>query len=202
MNIANQIIQAAFDLFMKYGVRSVSMDDLANQLGMSKKTIYGAFESKETLIQKVINRHLQSDQKNIQHITANANDAIEEMFAISQHVLQSIMQIKPSLIFDLKKFYPMCWELIEKEHFAFIKNTIEQNIVRGQAEGLYRQEINADIIAKLYVGKSNSIVNPEIFPITEYDLAALIKEMWTYHLNGIVSEAGKAKLKSIPFYSL
>lgn len=201
MQVTDHIIHTAFSMFMKFGVRSVSMDDLAQDMGMSKKTIYSVFPSKESLISKVILRHIQNDQKEIMAIRAEAGDAIEEIWHISQHVLKFLSQIKPSLIFDLKKFYPQCWALIEKQHFDFIKETIETNIIRGQKEGLYRHDINADIVAKLYVGKSNIIVNPDIFPPEKYDLYELIREMGKHHLHGIVSSSGQSRLATIPFYS-
>jgi AcrR family transcriptional regulator len=201
MCLSDHILQSAFSMFMKFGVRSVSMDDLAQDLGMSKKTIYSVFPSKETLISVVILNHLKNDEKQIKAITTEASDAIEEILKISQHVMKFLTQIQPSLIFDLKKFYPNCWALIEKQHFHFIKETIEANILRGQKEGLYRADLHADIVAKLYVGKSNILVNPEVFPIEQYDLFALIREMGKYHLYGIASAEGRAKLASIPFYS-
>lgn len=201
MQVTDHILQTAFSMFMKFGVRSVSMDDLAQDMGMSKKTIYNVFPSKESLISKVILKHLQQDEKEILAIRENAADAIEEIWQISQHVLKFLSQIKPSLIFDLKKFYPQCWALIEKQHFHFIKETIEANLLRGQKEGLYRPDINADIVAKLYVGKSNIIVDPDIFPPENYDLYELIREMGRYHLHGITSPLGQTRLASIPFYS-
>lgn len=201
IKISDQILQAAFSLFMKYGVRSVSMDDLANDLGMSKKTIYNAFPSKEDLINRVIKIHLDRDEKEITKIIRESDDAIEEMVAISNHVLQFLMQIKPSLIFDLKKFYPSCWDLIEKRHFYFVRQTIRKNIERGQHENLYRQDINPDILSKIYVSLSNAVINPDIFPLSEYDILDLIKETLQYHLHGIVSVTGKEKLQTKSIYS-
>lgn len=202
MRISDQILHAAFSLFMKYGVRSVSMDDLANALGMSKKTIYGAFSSKEDLIARVIKVHLDQDEAAITRIMEESDDAVDEMLAISNHVLQFLMQIKPSLIFDLKKFYPGCWDLIETQHFTFIKGTIQKNIERGQKEHLYRADINPDILSRMYVALSNAVINPDIFPLSEFEILDLIKETLRYHLHGIVSEAGIAKLKSKPIYSM
>ena len=201
IKISDQILQAAFSLFMKYGVRSVSMDDLANDLGMSKKTIYNTFPSKEDLIIRVIKIHLDRDEKEITKIIRESGDAIEEMVAISNHVLQFLMQIKPSLIFDLKKFYPSCWDLIEKRHFSFVRQTIRKNIERGQAEHLYRKDINPDILSKIYVSLSNAVINPDVFPLSEYDILDLIKETLQYHLHGIVSVAGKEKLQTKSIYS-
>ncbi|MBK8621189.1 MAG: TetR/AcrR family transcriptional regulator [Saprospiraceae bacterium] len=194
MTLSENIIHAAFKLFMKYGVRSVSMDDLANVLGMSKKTIYCEFDSKQSLIDKVIKIHLKNDEEKIKEIINNSANALDEMIGISQHVIQFLMQIKPSLIFDLKKFYPQCWDLIEQQHFNFIKTTIEQNVIRGQKEGLYRDDVHPGIISRLYVAKSNTIVNQDIFPLTEFDLPDLFRQLEMYHLFGIVSEEGKKLL--------
>ncbi|MFZ1704289.1 MAG: TetR/AcrR family transcriptional regulator [Saprospiraceae bacterium] len=201
MKIGDNILGAAFELFMKYGVRSVSMDDIANVLGVSKKTIYTKIDSKENLIKKVIRIHLLQDEKEIRKITNESTDAIDEIHAISKHVMQFLMQIKPSLIFDLKKYYPDCWTLIEGQHFSFIRETIQNNIVRGQNENLYRNDLDPFVIAKLYVAKSNTIVNQEIFPISEFDLISLMKQLENYHLHGIVSENGRKKLSSLSIYN-
>lgn len=193
------IWQTALDLFMKYGVKSVSMDDLCRTLGISKKTIYTFINNKEELVVKVIQKHLNQNEKEISEIISHSADALDEMVSITRHVLVFLRKIQPSLIFDLKKYHPQVWKLIETQHFSFIENVIYNNIQRGIREGLYRSDIDAKIIARLYVTKSTNIVNEDYFPLTEFDRQKLVIQMLLYHLYGLVSDTGREKMKNIQF---
>ncbi|MBK8820351.1 MAG: TetR/AcrR family transcriptional regulator [Saprospiraceae bacterium] len=190
---------AAFELFIKYGVKSVSMDDIADKLGISKKTIYAEIPSKEILIERVLTAHLRQDEEEVNQIILTSSNALDEILGISRHVLQFLMMINPVLIYDLKKYYPECWSLVENQHFTFIRDLIYNNVVRGINEKLYREDLDPMIIAKLYITLSNTMVNPEIFPVTQFDLLNILKQIQRYHLHGIVSDDGRKILSSISF---
>lgn len=113
------------------------------------------------------------------------------MVRITRHILAFISSMTPSIIYDLKKYHPQAWNKIEKEHFSFIQQTIYNNLIRGQKEGLYRKDFDPHIIAMLYVNKSHAIVDEERFPLDSFDKIKLVKEMIFYHLHGIVSDKGK-----------
>jgi TetR/AcrR family transcriptional regulator, cholesterol catabolism regulator len=199
MSSKDLIWETALELFMKYGIKSVSMDDLAKTLGMSKKTIYTFISNKEDLVNKVLSKHIKKDEEAILEIINASDDALDAMVSITKHVLLFLRKIKPSLIFDLKKYHPAGWQMIETQHFRFIEDVIRNNILRGISEKLYREDADPEIIAKLYVAKSRYLVDEDYFPLTEYDRAGLLIQMIMYHLNGIVSDNGKEKLKSIQF---
>ncbi len=190
MNIKDTLFTAAFELFLKYGIKSVSMDDISKKLGISKKTIYTFVANKESLISDIVTRHVESDEKEILKIKETSKDAIDEMVNISQHVLSFLCDMTPSLVFDLKKYHPELWHKIENQHFLFIENTIRNNLIRGQKEGLYRKNFDANIVSKLYVAKSNCIVDIDHFPINVFDRVTLFKEMISYHLHGVLSVEG------------
>ncbi len=166
------------------------MDDISRKLGVSKKTIYACVENKESLISDIVDNHIASDELEIIKITNKSIDAIDEMVNISQHILTFLCDMTPSLVFDLKKYHPELWAKVEKQHFTFIENTIHNNLVRGQKEGLYRKNFDAKIVSKLYVAKSNCIVDADNFPIATYNRVTLFKEMISYHLHGVVSPEG------------
>lgn len=190
MNVKDSLLNAAFELFLKYGIKSVSMDDISRKLGISKKTIYGCIANKESLISDIVENHLESDEREILKIQSRSSDAIEEMVNISQHILTFLCDMTPSLVFDLKKYHPELWNRIEKQHFKFIENTIHNNLVRGQKEGLYRTNFDAKIVSKLYVVKSNCIVDTDNFPVATFDRVTLFKQLVSYHIHGIVSPEG------------
>lgn len=197
MNIKDKIFLTTFDLFLKYGVKSVSMDDICRKLGISKKTIYTVIENKKDLIEKIIKLHLEKDQEDIEEITKSADTAVDEMCKIGRHVIKFLREMKPSLIYDLQKYYPQAWDMIEDQHYNFIYRTIKANLERGQDEGLYLSSFDAEIIAKLYVEKTHCIADEEHFPSMEYTRPQLFEELFMYHMRGISSEKGLKLLKDI-----
>ena len=129
MGEKSKILDSATELFMKYGVKSVSMDDISRGLGVSKKTIYTFIENKKDLIFQVVGQFITADEIAIQQLRLDAVDAIDEMILIAKHVLQFLRKVKPSLAYDLKKYYPESWQTIEVEHFDYIKKHIWFTIV-------------------------------------------------------------------------
>lgn len=200
MNIQDTLLKSAFELFLKYGIKSVSMDDISKNLGISKKTIYTFVENKEELINNVVETHLKQDQIDIATITENSTDAIDEMVSITKHILGFLRKMTPSLIYDLKKYHHGVWTKIESKHFIFIQDVINKNLIRGQQEGVYRQDLDATIISKLYVLQSNTITDEDQFPLATFNRVVLFQEMIRYHLHGIVSDLGRQKLNIISLY--
>jgi len=191
MKNKSSLFVSARDMFLKYGVKSVSMDDIAGILGISKKTIYQAVSNKKELIQAVIETHVEEEHAAIKIITADAQNAVEEMVVIAQHVLKSMKAMNPSLTYDLKKFYPTTWNYVENHHFSHIEKVIQKNLERGKKEELYRSEIKEDILCKMYIGMAQLIVNGHIFSYKKYELSTLFENFIDYHLNGIMNENGK-----------
>ncbi|MFZ1748834.1 MAG: TetR/AcrR family transcriptional regulator [Saprospiraceae bacterium] len=199
MNLKDTLLATSFELFLKYGIKSVSMDDISKKLGISKKTIYGCVDTKENLIIDIIEKHIHRDQTDILKILKSSEDAVAEMVNITRHVLIFLRKMTPSLIYDLKKYHPHAWHKMETSHIEFIQQTIFTNLVRGQKEGLYRNDFDPLIISMLYVHKSMTITDQDKFPLDKFERVNLFKEMVTYHLHGIVSEEGRDKLVKSDF---
>lgn len=197
MDIKEKIFNTTFDLFLKYGVKSVSMDDICRKLGISKKTIYTVIENKKDLIEKIIQLHIQKDEDDIRQLTKSSDSAVDEMCKIGRHVIKFLRAMKPSLIYDLQKYYPQAWNMIEDQHYGFIYQTIKANLERGQREGLYLNSFDAKIIAKLYVEKTHCIADEEHFPSSEFTRPQLFEQLFMYHMRGISSEKGLKSLESI-----
>jgi AcrR family transcriptional regulator len=193
MNYKEEILKKTFDLVMKYGIKSVSMDDISQSIGISKKTIYQYFENKRALISEVIDDHIQKDEKDILAIVAKSQNAINEIIEIARHMLSFLKVMSPSMIYDTKKYYPKQWEKVEREHFGFIRKIIKSNIERGQKEGLYNEDINAEIISRIYVKQSLAIADETTFPSNEYNRGELYKTLITYHIRGLMTEKGRKK---------
>ncbi len=180
--------------FMMYGIRSVSMDDLANKLGMSKKTLYQHFSNKKDLVLQSLTRHIKLRENLIHEISRTATDAIDEMSQIAESTVIQFRQIKPTLTHDLQKYYRDIWETVVLGHSNFIQKCIEANIVKGLEEGYYRPGTDADIVSKLYVAASLSLVDENYFSLHLYQRETLIRQFILYHLHGILSEKGRKHL--------
>lgn len=182
---------------MKYGIRSVTMDDIASQCGVSKKTLYQYFENKTELVDMLIRQFVEQDQARCTEIREESSSAIEEMLHIVSHVKDFVKRMSPSLIFDLKKYYKAQWKYVENEHFSFISDIIRQNILRGKEEQVYRQDTNEEVMARLYLYTTLGINNEQIFPSSEYSKSELFEIVIINHLRSLVSDNGAIHLKEI-----
>jgi len=194
-DIKAAILRKAESLFMRFGLKSISMDDVTRELGISKKTLYQYFESKEALVMRIIRQHQQEEAEAIRNIKLDAADAIAEMLSIARHVILRYQHMSPSTLYDLKKYYPEAWKLVEHIQREFIYKEVKANLDRGIAEGLYRTDFNADILARIYVGSSTLLMDEQQFPSAEYHWEALYREFIYYHLRGIAAEQGRALLQ-------
>ncbi len=185
-----QILEASSQLLMKHGIKSVSMDDLARHLGMSKKTIYQYFENKEALVEAIVYCQVQKEKDEVENILANSENAIDQMQQISRMALRTLGQVSSGTMFDLQKYYRKQWLAISELHKSFISTVIEQNINRGIEEGIYRPEIDAAIIARLYAEIAFSIVNDDVFSMENFSMPDVYRQAFQYHINGILSLKG------------
>jgi len=182
---------------MSYGLRSVSMDDISRELGISKKTLYQHVGNKEDLVRQVIQKFIGIQHEVIRSIIKESTDAIEEYIDLSRHFLSTIRQMKPTITYDLQKYYKTSWDIVTKDHFKFLQSVIQKNVERGITQELYRDNINADIIAKLYISKNHAIADESLFPLQKYNMDELLIEFVRYHLHGISSTKGIKRMKTI-----
>lgn len=184
------IINNARTLFMKYGIKSITMDDLARSLGVSKKTIYREVDNKEDLIRKVICMEMQESKADMEGVRNDSRDAIEEMVKMAKLIIQKTRSISPTTYYDLQKYYRNVWHQLEEMRVEYIYSKIRGNIEWGIEEGLYRKDVNAEIIAKLYIHKTRLMTDEEIFSLERYQRDELILQFISYHLHGIMSMKG------------
>lgn len=195
--VGHKILREAFKLFMKYGIRSVSMDDLSRHLGISKKTVYQHIDSKDDLIAQVVDSHLAEEEGTAMELFDTTLHAIDFIIKITAHELDFFRNMAPSMLYDLQKYYPEHWRKITKNHQTFVQDIIKKNIQRGIDQGLYRPELNPDILSRLYVEMSFSIMNEEVFPQEQYEKAILFKEVINYHMRSIVTPVGLKLIEAL-----
>lgn len=189
-----KILSSAHSLFLKYGIKSVSMDDIARLLGISKKTIYNFVTNKKGLVHSVVSAFIAEEESACSKITKSSPNAVAEMISIAQHVQGTLKTMKPSLTYDLKKYHPNTWKLIAQDHFDFVENHIKENIKRGIKEGFYRPEIRLDIVPKLFVSISKMIADGEISSQSNLTQSELYESAMFYHMHGIMNTKGRKEL--------
>lgn len=194
---AENILNKTYELFFSYGIKSVSMDDISRELGISKKTIYTHFENKRALVKSTVDHFTKLEEAAISNIHQNASSALEEMFMITEYVLGFLRHMKPSVTYDLQKYYKTIFETSMKQHFEFIEETIISNLNKGIQEGVYRADINTDIIAKLYIANGRVIIDERSFPSKIYPKPEVFFEFISYHLHGIIE---KTSIKQLDKY--
>jgi len=194
------ILDYTVNQMMKLGIKAVSMDDLSKSLGMSKKTLYDHVDSKHELIEKAILRHLSLEKQVIDEIHKRSVDAIDEMAQIAEHTVVHFQQISPVLIHDFQKYYKDIWAYVVDHQTQYFFEKIESNINRGIREGFYRTDLDAEIVTKLYVSKSFSLVDETLFAPHKYSREHLIKQHILYHLHGILTSNGRKHMHD--FHSL
>lgn len=201
MDKKEQIIMQVFELFMRYGIKSMSMDDIALQMGMSKKTLYQYFASKDDLVNAVLEKHLEMDQCKVKSLISSKNNAIDDLMHIATTVNDTLKQINPSIHYDLEKYHPQAWKKFGDYKRNFIQENIKQNILKGIKEELYRSDINVDIVAALYVSKADIVFDASVFPPDKYAFNQVYLEMMKQHIRGIATSKGlkyfEKKLKQI-----
>jgi AcrR family transcriptional regulator len=192
----NRVLSGAEGLFMRYGIKSVTMDDVARELGVSKKTLYLHVDNKADLIRKIIVAHISAEKAAMAEIVKSSDDAIDEMMKVARYMLRLLRQISPNLIYDLRKYHSDSWTLLESLHKGYMYDLIRGNLERGVSQGLYRADLDPDIIARLYVGKTRVVVDEDIFPLDTYKREHLYAISMEYHIRGVASSRGLERLTS------
>ncbi len=184
------ILLKAREMYMKYGIKSISMDDVAAELGISKKTLYQYVTDKDDLVGKFVDNEISLRQEEICKCFKVSDNAIEELFEISIFMNKLMKDQNPATEHDLKKYYPHHYEKTVKTRREGIYSYIILNLKKGKKEGLYRQELNEEIIAKLYLSRVENIHQNDMFTIEEFTSIKLFLEILTYHVRGIATEKG------------
>ncbi len=186
-----EIALKAGEMFMRYGIKSVSMDDLAREMGVSKKTIYTHFTDKNVLVEFVVERHIERIQNSCENLFISCENAIQELFQVINNAAQEMNSIHPSVIFDLQKFHANAWNVIYEHERNFMLPFIERNIERGRSEGLYRNDFDASVVAQIYVTVNDSIFKRTILGSEHTPLVQIFNESLRFILFGMATPKGK-----------
>lgn len=190
MEVQERIKQKADELFRRYGIRSVTMDEIASQLGMSKKTIYQYCADKDQLVDDVTIDEIQFSQESCTKDMTAAANAIEEIFLVMEFVEVMFRNMNPAMLYDLEKYHPSSYKRFLEHKNKFLFEMIKQNLERGIKEGLYRPEINIEIMTRFRLESMMLGFNIQLFPPTKFNLAELQQEIIEHFLYGLATLKG------------
>ena len=184
------ILDRVRNLFYKYGVRSVSMEDISRDIRVSKKKLYGIFRSKNELVEKL----LELERENFEIIFSTYNfegvNAIDILLTVSKELSEKFTDISPSMTFDLNKYYPEIYHKHVEERIEFIFGKIKINLEKGINQGVYRDDLSIELLARLYIRRLIDLHNPEFFPADKFSFQTLFDVMFDNFIRGIVNEKG------------
>jgi len=186
-----RIIAKAHELFMRYGFRSVSMDEIATQLGVSKKTIYQFFTDKDALVDSIIEMEIKGNEKLCSVQKKECKDAVHEIFLALDHMSEMLENMNPSLMYDLERYHPAAFKKLTGHKNKFFYDVVKDNLERGKKEGLYREEIKTEIIARFRLASTFLVFDGNVFPRDKYTILQLMEEVTDNYLHGIVSGKGQ-----------
>ncbi len=184
------------ELYMKYGIKSITMDDVARELGISKKTLYQYVSDKDDLVGKFIDNEIAMRQEDICKCFRIGYNAIEELFEISIYMNKLMRNQSTVTEYDLKKYYPAHYNKTLIARKEGIYNYILANLSKGIKEGLYRKEMDKEVIAKLYLWRTENVHFDELFTVEEFTSVKLFVELLNYHVRGIATEKGISVLEN------
>lgn len=193
----NKIISNASDLFLNYGFKSVTMDDIASAIGISKKTIYQHFSNKTELVEATTMSLFKSISEGIDQICALENCPIEEIYDIKQFVMRHLKDEKSSPQYQLQKYYPQICSTLKNKQYDVMHSCVTKNLQRGVSLELYRDTINIEFITRIYFTGMTTIKDKDLFPNQLFSMKMLMENYLEYHLRGICTEKGIKKLNSI-----
>jgi AcrR family transcriptional regulator len=189
-SMKEQIIRKAADMFLSLGFKSVTMDDIAHNMGISKKTIYQHFENKPELVEAVTMHLYGVISTGIDEICSHDKNAVEELYEVKNFVMHHLKNESASPLYQLQKYFPTVFSCLRQKQFDKMQTCVVANLSKGIEMGLYRPDIDIDFIGRIYFVGMSGIKDGDIFPATRYRNDELTEKYLEYHLRGIVTPKG------------
>ncbi len=177
-------------MFWKYGVKSVTMEDIAKRLGISKKTIYQHFDDKEQILYEVILGKTHKSRSEMECMVVTSGNPVEEIMQVLDMMQKHADEVSPNLLMDVQRHYPQAFALFRQHKEEHIMRSILENIQKGIAQGLYRPDLNPVILARLRVEQIELAFNNDIFPTDQYSMLDIQRELMHHFVRGMLTEEG------------
>ncbi len=188
--IETRIISGAMELFYRFGIRSITMDDVARHLAMSKKTLYQYVEDKNDMVMKCCMHDMMDTECIFKNIAEGATDAIGELIQFMKHMESMFSRMNPNMVYDMQKYYPEVWKKFREFKEKNIMAMIEANLKKGIEQKLYRKDINIPVVARLRLEEVEMGLNPSIFPPDKYNFGSVQIALFDHFMHGITTLKG------------
>lgn len=188
----DRILSESLRLFMKNGIRSISMDDIAKELGMSKKTIYQYVANKTELVEMVLEFMREKESNICFQGDISKMNAIDILLAVSRNVSRQLKDLNPINAYELQKYYPSIYREFILKKRDHVYTTLKQNFEQGIAEGIYRNDLDIDLVARLYIQKLVDVHDPEFLSSVNFGFEKVFQVMFDNHIRGIANAQGLA----------
>ena len=185
-----RILEKAQALFFRYGIKAVTMDDIARELGISKKTIYQHFEDKDAIVLAGIETHFCCERADSERMQAEAPDPIAEVVMASEQMRQMMTGMNPAMVFELKRYYPRAWDLFTEFKNGFVLDLIRKNLLKGIEMGLYRADLNVEVMARLRNEEVELGFDPDIFSPRQFNILDTQLTILDHFFRGVVTPQG------------
>jgi len=189
--VKKNIVLKAQSLFYRYGIRNVSMDDLAKGLPVSKKTIYEHFPDKSSLIRAVVERFIENNKSILFHCSKASSNAVEEVLMQVEDSFTKLVEINYSFFYELERSFPDAWQLLVKYRDQTLLPLIISNLRRGIGEGMFRKDLTLQFTAEIRLLQMSTAINPGNFTEQKYSVHQLMREFTVFYLHGITTTKGK-----------
>jgi AcrR family transcriptional regulator len=184
------ILKKAGESFQKFGFKSVTMDDIANELAISKKTIYKYFKNKLELVDKTV-EYIHNELFNSITCTCEMGyNAIQENFEIKKIFKDLLKNSDASPMYQLQKYYPKVYEKIIQKEYGLFKDCLIRNIEKGVKEGLYRNNLDKELISKFYFSLAMSVHDSNLYTYNKNTMNKLEIDVLEYHTRAISTLKG------------
>jgi AcrR family transcriptional regulator len=197
MELVQRVQATAERLFRSFGVKSVTMDDVAREISISKKTLYKCFRDKESLVLSTVESHMSETEAAIENIILTEPNAIEQFHLITMFLMSNQRKMSPSMLYDLKKYHPQSFELLEKHRSKNIVRHLLFNIDLGRKTGLYHDDFHPEIIAKAFSILSFSVFDSLELNSMNVSQNDILIEIIKYHLRSISTPMGIETINAI-----
>ncbi|OYT15548.1 MAG: hypothetical protein B7C24_12460 [Bacteroidetes bacterium 4572_77] len=196
------IVEKASMLFMRYGIKSVSMDDVARHLAISKKTLYEQIKDKHELVALSIQLQEKEYLETTDNLRKKGLAALDEMFEVYKMVSEIFAKLNPAFQYDLNKYYPQLCEKMMRQEKNHIYEDVLRNLKKGKKEGVYRQEIKEDIIARMHSSRHHAMHEKNEEETSLLANQESFEELFLYHFYAILNDKGRELLKSKNYFSI
>jgi AcrR family transcriptional regulator len=198
-----RILQTAASNFFRMGFSHVSMDDLAAEMGISKKTLYKHFDSKEAILKEVLNQRVQSIEKSVSGILEKPEtDSLSRLLEIFTVIAQKLSQTGQPFFQDLRKHAPKIWEEVDAHRDRIIRHSFSRVFQTGVKEKYFREDVDPHLIMLIYLASIQRIMNPEALPDLPFAANQVFEGIVKVHLGGILTDRGKHQLQKHPLNHL